>query len=144
MIVEPIRSLTQLTQLFATGNASGDRVYSTCLIMNWKLQTEQNAIALLFWASEIDLRNVRFAYSENSVVSKMTRTLPAGKVTALVGHTGAGKSTISSLILRYYDCTEGCVRINGVDATCDCRTYGQISAWFRRTPFFLMLQSERT
>ena len=41
--------------------------------------------------------------------------LPTGKVTALVGHTGAGKSTIANLLLRYYDVTGGSVAINGVD-----------------------------
>src|SRR5690606_19592617 len=42
-------------------------------------------------------------------------TLPAGKMTALVGHTGAGKSTIANLLLRYYDATSGNVLVNGTD-----------------------------
>src|SRR5690606_17317804 len=41
--------------------------------------------------------------------------MPAGKVTALVGHTGAGKSTVANLLQRYYDVSEGSVTINGVD-----------------------------
>jgi ATP-binding cassette, subfamily B, bacterial len=49
------------------------------------------------------------------VIEDLDLVLPAGRVTALVGHTGAGKTTIANLLLRYYDVTAGAVTINGVD-----------------------------
>ena len=118
MIVEPIRSLTQLTQLFSTGNASGDRVFD---LMDHPLEIEDAAEPQSFpkGLPEIDFQKVNFSYSDRAVVlPEMELFIPAGKVTALVGHTGAGKSTISNLIMRYYDCTQGRVTINGV-SVCD-------------------------
>lgn len=118
MIVEPIRSLTQLTQLFSTGNASGDRVFD---LMDHPLEIENCAEPKAFpqGLPEIHFDRVNFSYSDRSVVlPEMNLNIPAGKVTALVGHTGAGKSTIANLVLRYYDCTEGKVTINGT-SVCD-------------------------
>ncbi|MEM7672331.1 MAG: ABC transporter ATP-binding protein [Verrucomicrobiota bacterium] len=115
MIVEPIRQLTQLTQLFSTGNASGDRVFD---LMDHPIDIQSQEAPLPFPAGlpEIELRQVNFAYSERAVVlPEMQLTIPAGKVTALVGHTGAGKSTIANLVMRYYDCSDGSVTINDVD-----------------------------
>ncbi|MEM9025502.1 MAG: ABC transporter ATP-binding protein [Verrucomicrobiota bacterium] len=115
MIVEPIRQLTQLTQLFSTGNASGDRVFD---LMDHPIDVKSRQAPLPFPTGlpEIELRQVNFAYSERAVVlPEMQLEIPAGKVTALVGHTGAGKSTIANLIMRYYDCSDGSVTINGVD-----------------------------
>jgi len=58
---------------------------------------------------------VTFAYRETPVLSQVTFSIPAGQTVALVGETGAGKSTIARLIARFYDPTEGAVRLDGVD-----------------------------
>jgi ATP-binding cassette subfamily B protein len=64
----------------------------------------------------VTFEQVAFGYAEREeVLPELNLELPAGRVTALVGHTGAGKSTIANLILRYYDTVRGRVRINGVD-----------------------------
>ena len=65
---------------------------------------------------EIEYQGVRFAYdADQSVLEGVNLTARAGTVTALVGATGSGKSTLMSLLLRLYDPTAGTVRINGVD-----------------------------
>ncbi|MBP5793401.1 MAG: ATP-binding cassette domain-containing protein [Spirochaetaceae bacterium] len=61
----------------------------------------------------IEFRNVSFAYKDEPVLSKLNMKIDGGKTYALVGHNGAGKSTIIKLLLRFYDPTEGEVLLNG-------------------------------
>ncbi|MGO3758923.1 MAG: ABC transporter transmembrane domain-containing protein [Agrococcus casei] len=64
----------------------------------------------------IDFENVRFAYNENAVVlPDFSLNVPAGQTIALVGTTGAGKSTLAKLVSRFYDPTPGAVKLDGVD-----------------------------
>ncbi|UVO12394.1 ABC transporter ATP-binding protein/permease [Mycobacterium sp. SVM_VP21] len=65
---------------------------------------------------EIDLRDVHFGYREGqSVLAGISLNIPAGQTVALVGSTGAGKSTIAKLIARFYDPGSGAVTLDGVD-----------------------------
>jgi len=69
-------------------------------------------------------------------VNDFSLALPAGKVTALVGHTGAGKSTIANLLLRYYDVTTGGVFIGGIDVReLDLETLRQQIGLVAQEPF---------
>lgn len=62
----------------------------------------------------IDFRGVGFSYTDRRILRDVTFSIPKGKVTALVGPTGAGKTTIASLIPRFYAVTEGGVLVDGV------------------------------
>ncbi|MFJ8043159.1 ABC transporter ATP-binding protein [Kitasatospora sp. NPDC096147] len=65
---------------------------------------------------EVSFREVRFAYPNGTeVLPRFDLTLPAGRTTAVVGATGAGKSTLAKLLARFYDPTEGSVLLDGVD-----------------------------
>jgi ATP-binding cassette subfamily B protein len=64
----------------------------------------------------VDFRDVRFAYREDRVVlPDFSLSIPAGQTVALVGSTGAGKSTLAKLLARFYDPTSGVVELDGVD-----------------------------
>jgi ATP-binding cassette subfamily B protein len=64
----------------------------------------------------LDFRDVRFAYRDDRVVlPDFSLSIPAGQTVALVGSTGAGKSTLAKLLARFYDPTEGVVELDGVD-----------------------------
>jgi len=66
--------------------------------------------------NRIEYRNVDFAYPERpEVLQNFNLSMNLGETTALVGHTGAGKSTVANMLLRYYDVTGGAVTIDGVD-----------------------------
>ncbi|MEV7772493.1 ABC transporter ATP-binding protein [Kitasatospora sp. NPDC086791] len=71
---------------------------------------------------EIDFEGVGFAYNGGvdgapTVLTDVNLHIPAGQTVALVGETGAGKSTLVKLVARFYDATEGTVRVDGVDLT---------------------------
>lgn len=66
--------------------------------------------------SDIVFNNVGFSYDpDQKLIESINLTIKRNKVTALVGHSGSGKSTIVSLLLRYYDITKGSILINGYD-----------------------------
>ncbi len=115
MFYEPINRLNQVNQLISAGKASGDRVFEI-LDHPVAVKNDPNPITFPEGLVEAEFRNVSFAYQERApVVEGINLTLHAGKVTALVGHTGAGKSTLANLLLRYYDVTGGELLLNGAD-----------------------------
>ena len=64
----------------------------------------------------VEFRNVGFAYKdEHRVLENVSFSIPAGETVAVVGHTGAGKTTLTNLLLRFYDVQEGQVLFGGVD-----------------------------
>lgn len=115
MLYQPISTLNMLNHMFATAKASGERVFE---VLDYPIEVQDPEAPQPFPQGlvEVTLDNVDFRYQDrDTVLSKFSLTLPAGKVTALVGHTGAGKSTVANLIQRYYDPTAGRVTFNQVD-----------------------------
>ena len=64
---------------------------------------------------EFEHVSFRFPGAENNAIEDISFTLRPGTVTAMIGSTGAGKSTIVNLIPRFYDVTEGSIKLNGVN-----------------------------
>ena len=66
---------------------------------------------------QVEFENVRFRYpgAETDVISEISFTALPGQTTAIIGATGSGKSTLANLLLRFYDVSDGCVKVDGVD-----------------------------
>jgi ABC-type multidrug transport system fused ATPase/permease subunit len=95
--------------------AAMDRVFET-LDTRPEITDAPNAIAIREMKGEVEFRNVTFGYEpDNPVLRHINLKVEAGKVVAIVGPSGAGKTSLVNLIARFYDVTEGAVLIDGVD-----------------------------
>lgn len=115
MLYMPLTQISSLNNMFATGKASAERVFD---LLDFPVDIKDPDTAKPFPSAPLEIRfnAVDFNYAERSnLLSDFSLVMPAGKVTALVGHTGAGKSTVANLLQRYYDVSEGSVQIGGVD-----------------------------
>ena len=98
-----------------------------------KIVSRKNIIPEKF-EGEIEFKNVTFAYPlkpDVNVLRNLSTKIEKGKVVAIVGHSGSGKTTISNLIQRFYDPNEGSITIDGIDL----RDFNL--AWLRRTIGFV-------
>ncbi len=115
MFYEPIRRLHSLNQMFQAGRAAGERVFD---IMDTDEETRESptAIPLARTVGEVRFDSVGFAYrSDLPVLHDLTIHAAPGQTVALVGPTGAGKTTIVNLLPRFYDVTTGCITVDGHD-----------------------------
>lgn len=83
---------------------------------------DQNGKELELKRFDIEFKDVSFAYEQDTVLHHLSFTVPERSMTALVGRSGCGKTTIASLIARFWDVQQGMVKIGGVDVkemTCD-------------------------
>ncbi len=80
------------------------------------ISEKEDAITPENFEGRVEFCNVDFSYTKNrKVIDNVSFDIDAGKTLGIVGHTGAGKSTIANLIMRLYDCDEGKVLIDGID-----------------------------
>lgn len=115
MLYAPIGQLHGINHMLAAGKASGDRVFEI-LDARVEVESPENPRPFPHGTLEVRFNAVSFQYpGRPEVLQDFNLILEAGKVTALVGHTGAGKSTVANLAMRAYDVTGGSVTLNGVD-----------------------------
>ena len=115
MLYQPISQLHGLNHLIAAGRASGERVFE---VLDAQVEVDEpvDPQPLPAGAIQVAFENVRFEYpGRPAVLENFDLTLEANQVTALVGHTGAGKSTVANLTMRTYDVSSGSVKLSGLD-----------------------------
>ena len=110
---QPVRALATLNLSINTGLSAAKRILPIIDTEN-KIVEKENNIEFKINKGEIKFENCSFKYnkSENLVLDGLNISLAGGKMTALVGYTGAGKSSILNLIPRFYDCDEGDIKID--------------------------------
>lgn len=116
VFTEPIRTLVDFTEQFQNGYTGFERFREIMDIMP-DIENKEDASPLPPVKGNLAFENVSFHYKENNtrVLNHINLTVPAGSYVALVGSSGAGKTTLCSLIPRFYDVTGGSVKIDGID-----------------------------
>jgi len=111
---QPIRSLATLNMLFYQGAAAAERVFG---VIDTKIDIKEMDVSpeLKVDKGTIELKAVSFAYpkTERSAIKNINISIDGGSTAALVGHSGAGKSSIINLLPRFYDPGKGEVLIDG-------------------------------
>ncbi len=111
---QPITQLTRLYNMLQSAMAAGERIFEL-LDEKPDIVDSYDAVDLPRIKGDVAFNGVGFAYEEKDVLSDIEFTVPAGTTIALVGPTGAGKTTIVSLLSRFYDPIAGSVTVDGYD-----------------------------
>ncbi len=114
LLLKPVKALSGENIKLQRALAAADRIFKM-MDMKSDIVEKPGACELPPLRRCVELRDVWFRYEEDWVLKNLSLTAPAGTVTALVGHSGAGKSTITNLLLRFYDPQQGAIAIDGVD-----------------------------
>jgi ABC-type multidrug transport system fused ATPase/permease subunit len=111
---DPIQSLSQFYTTYQAGMAALDKIFEL-LDEEPDLRDRPDAVRLDRLRGEIDFQDVTFSYGSGVALEHVDLHVPPGQTVALVGETGAGKSTFAKLVARFYDPTEGRVLVDGHD-----------------------------
>ena len=115
VLIKPIDKISALLEMYPKGMA-GFKRFCDLLDQEPSIVDRPNALAVNQLNGDIEFKNVNFNYADSKQVLKdMSFKVPAGKTVAFVGPSGSGKTTISALIPRFYDVTDGEITIDGND-----------------------------
>ena len=113
-ILTPAKAISKASYGVKKGNAAAERVLEVLEQEN-TIESKVDAIIKPTFANAIEIKNVNFAYEDETVLKDFSLTIPKGKVVAFVGQSGSGKSTIANLLTRFYDVKDGSIAIDGTD-----------------------------
>ncbi|HLU51867.1 MAG TPA: ABC transporter ATP-binding protein [Flavobacteriaceae bacterium] len=113
-VLTPAKALSKAYYGVKKGDAAAERVLEVLQQPN-SIEDHENAIEKSSFENQIEIQNCSFKYEDDYVLKNFSLTVPKGKSIALVGQSGSGKSTIANLLNRFYDVTEGCIKMDGVD-----------------------------
>ncbi|WP_435954384.1 lipid A ABC transporter ATP-binding protein/permease MsbA [Dryocola sp. BD626] len=113
-LMRPLKSLTNVNAQFQRGMAACQTLFS---ILDSEQEKDDGKLVLERAKGDVEFRDVTFTYSGRAApaLQNISLTIPAGKTVALVGRSGSGKSTIASLMTRFYDIQQGSILIDGHD-----------------------------
>ncbi|UCG13754.1 MAG: lipid A export permease/ATP-binding protein MsbA [Deltaproteobacteria bacterium] len=114
MLYEPVKRLSNVNNVLQQGMAAAQRVYDI-LDTRPEITDKPDAIQLPPMRNSLDLTRVQFCYGNEPVLEEINLTVTAGEIVAIVGVSGAGKTTLVNLIPRFYEVTDGAIVIDGMD-----------------------------
>jgi subfamily B ATP-binding cassette protein MsbA len=114
MLYEPVKRLAGVYGSIQQGMAAAVRVFEILDLPTEKIDTP-GAITLQPIKKEIEFRHVSFQYGDKPVLTDINLNIEAGRIVALVGMSGAGKTTLVNLIPRFYEVSDGAILIDGMD-----------------------------
>ena len=111
---QPVRSLATINMAINQGLSAARRILPAIDLKN-KVVESSNSRLLNLTKGDIELKNISFKYNEEDrkVLNEINMFVEGGEMTSLVGHSGAGKSTVMNLIPRFYDRQSGDITIDG-------------------------------
>jgi len=114
MLLKPLKSLTQINNQFQRGITASQSLFE---LMDQPLEQDHGTRELTRAQGRIEFRHVTFTYptKEQPALKDVSLVIEPGKTVALVGRSGSGKSTIASLLTRFYDISEGEILLDGVN-----------------------------
>ncbi|MDO4640878.1 MAG: lipid A export permease/ATP-binding protein MsbA [Neisseria sp.] len=114
MMFDPIKRITSVMQSLQRGLAAADSVFT---FLDEPEETDGGTQILPAAAGDIEFDHILHRYhgAERNSLNGLSLKVPQGKVTALVGASGCGKTTLANLLPRFFNPTEGCVKIDGTD-----------------------------
>ncbi|MDR0295329.1 MAG: ABC transporter ATP-binding protein/permease [Prevotellaceae bacterium] len=113
-ILVPLKSIATAYTDIRRGMASADRIFEV-LDTSIEIKKVENPIDINSFEKNIEFKDVCFAYQSLAVLNNVNITFSKGKMYAIVGPSGAGKTTMVDLIPRFYDVTSGAILIDGID-----------------------------
>jgi subfamily B ATP-binding cassette protein MsbA len=114
LMYQPFRNLTRTYTLVHQGIAGAERVFEI-LDERTEVREKPDALEAPPFAQAIEFHNVDFAYRDTPVLRDINLRIRAGDMVALVGMSGAGKTTLGDLIPRFYDVSAGKISLDGID-----------------------------
>lgn len=113
-LLKPLKELTKVNAKFQRGMAACQTIFN---LLDMPLEQDEGKIVLKKAKGEIEFRNVTFKYPtrEKPALVNVSFKVPVGKSIALVGRSGSGKTTIASLLTRFYDIEEGEILLDGIN-----------------------------
>ena len=113
-LITPFKSISKAIYDSSQGIAALDRIETITLEENLITDISKNENQVTF-LNEISFNKVYFKYGKDQVLHNISFKINKGETVAIVGHSGAGKSTIADLLVRFYDVNEGQIKIDNVD-----------------------------
>lgn len=110
---QPIGQLAQVSNMIQSMMAAAERVFA--FLEEAEIEKPKNPVALKNAKGNVEFKNVSFGYDENIIIHDFNAKVKAGSKIAIVGPTGAGKTTIVKLLLRFYQINKGEIKIDGVN-----------------------------
>jgi len=111
-ILTPAKSLSKASYKIRKAYGAAERVFQV-LDDNRFIKSNEDDTSLENFSTSIDFNNVSFRYDNEDVIKNLSLIIKKGETVALVGQSGSGKSTIANLISRFYDISEGEIRVDG-------------------------------
>ena len=135
MLWMPLTSISSFWSQFQLGLSASERVFALIDAEPRVQQSDSQPVSHL--AGQIEFKDVLFSYTDQqTVLAKFNLTIPAGETIAIVGHTGAGKSSLGRLVARFYEFQGGQILIDGRDIrTLDLQAYHRQLGIVPQVPF---------
>ena len=111
-LISPFKSISKAIYDSSQGIAALNRV-DAVLNEEEKIVDSPNALEKLSFINEISFENIHFKYDEQEILNNISFQIPHGETVALVGHSGAGKTTLADLLIRLHDVSSGQITIDG-------------------------------